>query len=164
MSEVLARHMALTLPYDGLTASEVISRSELNSIFVRYADALLVGGAVGVRLFTDPVEWGEVTGCPIGDTTWGMIDRARGRDSYSDPREGNADDPFLMFLRMDVLMSRRGIAESVIAHEITHLRFRTLGHGVRFFKRVQESIDTVNVASDEITRVGDVFVLEGIIV
>lgn len=32
-------------------------------------------------------------------------------------------------------------ADTVIAHEITHLRFRSLGHSQRLFVRVQETLD-----------------------
>ena len=37
----------------------------------------------------------------------------------------------------------RALAETVVAHEVTHARYLSLGHSQRFFDRVQELLDGV---------------------
>lgn len=140
MSVVYERHLALRVPYELGYATEPVAPEWVLGRAKAWLDAYAPGGSNGTRVITDRGQWAAVGGYPLPMSVWGNVDRARGVDYQDQPRAGTPEDPFLLFLDLGQLRIARGFAESVVGHEVTHLRFKTLGHGQRFFQRVQEGI------------------------
>lgn len=86
-------------------------------------------------------DWAGIATKQPGPHDWGMIERVTGTHSrlFIDPVVGFA----------------AGFADTVIAHEITHARFRTLGHSDRFFARVQETLNAARVTQDPTPTTAD---------
>lgn len=140
MSQTYQRHLSLRVPLEMLTAIEPVSSSWILNRAHGWLDAFTVDGRRGTRIISDRQEWLTVTGYELAEPVWGLVDKARGETVKDDPRTGTRDDPFLLFLDLKRLTISRGFAESVVAHEVTHLRYKSLGHSQQFFNRVQEGI------------------------
>lgn len=79
-----------------------------------------------LTVITDPASLAELTGITIGPETLGLAERRpAGNVVYVDPAKTGT----------------RGDMERLIAHEIAHLRWPSLGHRGRFFERVQQLLD-----------------------
>jgi hypothetical protein len=106
----------------------------------QWLNAFTTNGIQGTRIISDRQEWQTATGYALAEPIWGLVDKARGKTVKDDPRAGTREDPLLLFLDLKKICISKGFAESVIGHEVTHLRYKSLGHSQQFFNRVQEGI------------------------
>ena len=78
-----------------------------------------------ITVTTTPEAFTTATGIDIGPTDHGMASWADARVIYVDPAKA----------------ANCGDLELVIAHELGHLRWPSLGHRAQFFERVQQLLD-----------------------
>lgn len=86
-----------------------------------------------IQVTTDLSQMSSWSGVPIADTVMGMITRCSSGSAF-------------LFIN-SACASTGWFADTVIGHEITHLRFRSLGHSQRFFVRAQETLDALGTQS-----------------
>ena len=78
-----------------------------------------------ITVTTTPEAFTAATGINVGPADHGMASWADARVIYIDP----------------IKAGTRGDLERVIAHELGHLRWPSLGHRAQFFQRVQQMLD-----------------------
>jgi hypothetical protein len=133
------RHLALTVPVDPMIGVDPVTHEWVYTRVDAYLNTLI---RTHVEVITDRRAWLDAGGRPLPAMTWGQVDRARG-EPYTDtwdPRAGTVADPLLLFFDLDQISVAGAFAESVIAHEVTHLRYRSLGHSRQFFVQVQKHL------------------------
>ena len=86
-----------------------------------------------VQVTTSASQMSSWSGVRIADTAMGMITRCSSGSAF-------------LFIN-SACASTGWFTDTVIAHEITHLRFRSLGHSRRFFVRAQEALDALGTQS-----------------
>ena len=110
--------------------------------FRRYCHAAGLPAAV---LFTDRTRYAHAKGEPVrhdaaGETHFGLPgQRLRVPLVLIDPAR----------------CGTRALTETVIAHEVVHARYPSLGHSARFFHHVQQLLDTVAAADGRTDPLGD---------
>ena len=119
-----ARHYALQHHLDDAVAS-----APATDRWARHRVAALAIAAGldhhAITVTTTPEAFTTATGIDIGPTDHGMASWADARVIYVDPAKA----------------ANCGDLELVIAHELGHLRWPSLGHRVQFFGRVQQLLD-----------------------